>query len=265
VIGGVPRPRTDQPHAAALHARHPVERAVGILEVLAEAVDGLGVSEIARRAGIPKTSAARVLANLVAAGMVVQDRRVYVPGPRLIRLAGNVVTPGGEGLRRLLMPYITLLRDETGLEVAFAVIRRGRVHFDTPIYGPALSPVLTSLPLWAPVHCTATGKALLAFMGSANVGWPSQAPLARYTDATITSPDALAQELMQIRRAGFATGRSEYIEGIDGVAAPVFGTRRRSIGALAVCGRSDEFDWRVTGSTLRRVAGSVSTAVRSLG
>jgi DNA-binding IclR family transcriptional regulator len=249
----------DPGHTAIAHgSRRPVIRAMEILEVLVDAECALGVTEVGQRAGIPKSTAARLLNELVDIGMAARSGRLYGPGPRLRNLVKRADRRGTARMRRLVVPDLVRLHDETGLDVAFATLRQGRVQFETVFYGPDRADVLSAVPLSTPAHCTGTGKVLLAYTPRATISQPLDA----YTERTITDPVALARELEQIRRDGIAHNDREYIDGIGSIAVPVLGARKRAVGALAVCGSADVIDAGRVRDASRRAGRAASAAIR---
>jgi DNA-binding IclR family transcriptional regulator len=233
-------------------------RAMEIIEILAAAESALGLTEVARRAGVPKTTAARLLNELVDIGVAARSGIHYGPGLRLQRLTEHTQRRGKARLRRAVIPDLVRLHDETGLDVAFATLRHGRVQFETILYGPERADILGALPLSTPAHCTSSGKILLAHTPLANVDHP----LVAFTDRTITDPAVLARELEQARREGVAASTGEYVAGIGSLAVPVFGTGTRLIGALVVCGGPDVVDAGRAREALRRAGHAAGGAVR---
>jgi IclR family transcriptional regulator, KDG regulon repressor len=249
---------SDPTEGAAAAARRPIARAVEILEVLTDAAAGLGVTEVARRTGLPKSTAARLLNELTEIGMVARVGHRYQQGPRFRNLIQTANTRGAAGLRRMLMPAMLALHDETGLDVAFATLDQGRVLFETALYGPERAQVLSSVPLSTPAYCTCSGKVLLAYSPVPAVG----EPLTAHTDRTITDPAQLARELVRIRRDGIAYNDGEYIDGLSSLAVPVFGPRMRLVGSLALCGSANAVDVGRVRAALSRAARSASAAIR---
>jgi DNA-binding IclR family transcriptional regulator len=226
--------------------------------VLADGAGPLGVSEVARRAGLPKTTAARMLAELTDATIADRVGVRYLPGPRLVAMVNRLMSVGAEDLRRLLLPTLVQLHDLTGLEVALATMRYGRVHFVDVLYGQARADTLSTLPLWAPAHCTCSGKVLLAF----NRSRTARGPLTAYTPNTITDQTVLAQQLWRIRREGVAYNNGEYVSGLSSMACPVFGRGPTALAAIAVCGTSDDFDLAEVRTALRHITRTANTALR---
>jgi DNA-binding IclR family transcriptional regulator len=235
-------------------------RAFRILEVLADGTAPLGVSEVARRAGMPKTTTARMLTELTSATIVERIGLRYIPGPRLVAMVNRIMSAGMEDVRRLLLPYLVQLHDLTGLEVALATMRYDRVHFVEVLYGQVRADTLSTLPVWAPAHCTCSGKALLAFNRSRTV----LGPFTAYTSKTITDQAALARELWRTRREGVAYNNGEYVAGLSSMAGPVFGRNSSALAAIAVCGTVDDFDLPEARAALRHVTRAATVALRQM-
>ena len=241
--------------------RRPIARAFRIQEVLASSATPLGVSALSRRADLPKSTVSRIIANLADAGMAERVGARYVAGPRLLSLADRITADGTADLRRWLLPYLVQLHDLTGLAVAFATLHYGRVHYSDVFYGRSTADKLANLPLWAPAHCTAAGKVLLAYSRSSGPAWR----LAAQADFTQVDPAEFSQELWRIRREGVAYHNGEYVTGISGMAVGLFNRNGAVVGAVALCGPADAFEVAEARTALRHVAGTASSELRRRG
>src|SRR5438067_11832277 len=152
-------PRTGQP---ALRLVGAVQRAFNVLDALAEADTELGTNEIARRTGINASSVSRLLATLVAGGLVehVQDSGRYRLGLRLLQL-GNVVLARLD-LRQIARPHLQALVATTGETATLSA--PGERDAVTVDFVQSLSSVQGLARLGRPglAHATATGTVLLA-------------------------------------------------------------------------------------------------------
>jgi len=196
-----------------------VARAVALLDALAESPDGLRVSELARRIGVNASSASRLLATLERGGLV--DREpggAYRLGLHLVAMADAVLAR--LDVRELARPRLRALAAETG-ESATLSVPAGREAV-TVDFVPAESSVVSMARLGRPsvAHATATGKVMLAFGA---VGSADALDLASYTERTIVSPEALADEVEAVRRRGWAEAIGEREPDLVGLAAPIFG------------------------------------------
>jgi DNA-binding IclR family transcriptional regulator len=111
-----------------------------------------------------------------------------------------------------------------------------------------------------PAHCTATGKAMLAFL-PAEVTENIARNLTRYTDTAITSKSELFREIAKAREAGFAVSHEDWREGVSGLAAPIFSSDGQVVAAVGISGpveRLGEKALRKFGPLVRGVANRIS-------
>jgi DNA-binding IclR family transcriptional regulator len=250
-------PRTGKPAVRRVAA---VERAVAVLEALADGSRELGTNELARRTRLHPSTVSRLLATLVAAGFVehVPDSGRYRLGLRLLHL-GNAVL-GGLDLREVARPHLQSLTEETGETATLSA--PGEREAVTVDFVQSAASVQSVARLGRPSvpHATAVGKVLLAFGG---VPLP-RGPLPRYTTRTLTDRGALAAEVERARAHGWARARGEREEDLNAIAAPVRGSRGELAAVLGVQGPAARFDApameRALGPLLER-AGAVSDAL----
>ncbi|MCN9241126.1 IclR family transcriptional regulator [Streptomyces sp. RY43-2] len=240
--------------------RAAVDKAISLLVVLGDRAHGeTGVSELARRARMSKSTAYRVLGMLERNGVVERVGTGYRLGERLHHLGRAVYAPGAEGVRDLLLPYLADLYETTRETVHLAVLHGTHVVYLAKLYGHRPTPVPSRIGGRLPAHTTAVGKVLLAYDSDAAERVLSE-PLERFTDHTLTDPDELAAELDAIRRSGVAFDDEEYQPGLACVAAPVLSRGGRAVAALSVAGRHGRIDTRALSGQARRVCASASRA-----
>jgi DNA-binding IclR family transcriptional regulator len=226
-------PRTGQPAERRVAA---VERALTVLDALADGQAELGTNEIARRTGVNASTVSRLLATLAAADMVehVPATGRYRLGLRLLQL-GNAVA-GRLDLREIARPHLQALARETGETATIsAPDEHDAVTLDFVQSGSSVQSV-AQIGRPSIAHATATGKVLLAFTGTS----PAE-PLTAYTARTVTDRDRLAAELVRVRRNGYAEAVGEREPDLNAVAAPVFGSRNELVGIVGVQGPASRF------------------------
>ncbi|HZQ15808.1 MAG TPA: IclR family transcriptional regulator [Gaiellaceae bacterium] len=250
-------PRTGQPAARHVAA---VERALAVVDALADGGEELGTNELARRTGINASTVSRLLATLAAAGIVehVAATGRYRLGLRLLQL-GNTVLARLD-LRDLARPHLQALVDATG-ETATLSAPGGRDAV-TVDFVQSASSVQSVARVGRPSigHATATGKVLLAF-GSVSL---PRGPLAALTDRTIVDRAVLAEELERVRRRGYASALGEREPDLNAIAAPVLDGAGELAAIMGVQGPSSRFgDERMRQALpqLLRRAGAVSQAL----
>jgi DNA-binding IclR family transcriptional regulator len=220
--------RTGQPavrHVAA------VERAFAVLDVLAGGQAELGTNEIARRTGINPSTVSRLLATLVSAGFVehVAASGRYRLGLRLLEL-GNAVLARLD-LREIARPHLQALAEATGETATLSAPAEGHAVTVDFVQSPSTVQSVARLGRPSVAHATATGKLLLAFGGQALPERPE-----RYTDRTLTDPAELGAEIARVRERGYAEAVGEREEGLNALAAPIWGPQRELAGMLGVQG-----------------------------
>ena len=190
-----------------------LSRSFAILRALEGATEGLSLSQIADRTGLPRSSVHRLVTALDREGFVAPASTSggILLGPEVMRLAESV----RPDLRARLHGTLELLFTQLNETVDLAVLDVDHLRFIDQIPAPhrlrAVSTVGDSFPL----HCTANGKAVLALLPPETVTTILPALLARHTPNTLTSRDALIAELDQIRHTGLAFDREEHTEGIS--------------------------------------------------
>jgi DNA-binding IclR family transcriptional regulator len=214
-----------------------VERAIAILDQLAQGTWQTG-AELARGLGVHRSTALRLLGTLERHALVERDTRTarYRLGRRLPQLA-SVVT-GEFDLRYLARPICERLAVASGETATLELLIDDAI---VPIEEATVSDSVVTVN-WLgrryPVHCTASGKAFLAFGSAVVRERVLSGPLTKVTPRTVTDRARLSAQLEQVRRLGVARTHEELEMGLDAIAAPVFGPDGEMAAALDVSGPS---------------------------
>jgi DNA-binding IclR family transcriptional regulator len=190
-----------------------ISRAVQLLQALNGERDGLSLSQLAARTGLPRSTVHRLLVALEVEGFVAAASptgRMRL-GPALLQLADS----GRPDLQQLLRPEMQRLFDELNETIDLAVLDGDHLRFVDQIPAPHRLRAVSAVGATFPLHCTANGKAVLAMMDDDEVRDLLPARLPRHTPNTITSRKALLAELEVIRAAGVACDREEHTLGIS--------------------------------------------------
>jgi DNA-binding IclR family transcriptional regulator len=225
--------------ADARHARasrvQSVDRAVVLLQAVAAASGREATApSLAEACGLNRATAWRILTTLEGHGVVRHDRRSgqWSVGAAVAEIARAVAGPD---LVALAEPVLARLSARTG-ETADLAVLRGRDLAYVAEVRPAAILSAEWLGRTVPLHATSTGKALLAFLGEGELHRLLPAVLTAHTATTLTDLDALAAELAQTRRRGYATCRGELEPHLHGVSAPVLDRSGRVRGVVSVWG-----------------------------
>ncbi|MGI8418759.1 MAG: IclR family transcriptional regulator [Nakamurella sp.] len=235
----------------------PATAAARLLQVLgafsAES-PALGLTEIAFRTGLPKSTVHRLVAELTVWNALERgaDRR-YRIGLRVWEL--GTLAPRSRGLGEVAAPFLEDIRTATGQNALLGVLDGTETVYVQRLSGSLAVPLKIRVGSRLPVHATGVGLALLANSPLSLRGEVLASPLQRFTDRTVVDPRELRRILAEIRRRGFAVSDRQVERVGMSVAAPVFdGTG--VVAALSVVMPS--------GSDLRRYAPVVVAASRGL-
>src|SRR3989442_8813086 len=181
-----------------------VARAAGILEALADSVEELGVPELGRRIGVHKATASRLLATLGGHDLVERNPATvkYRLGFGLVRLAA-VVTAGLD-LVRQARPTLERLAQAAGETVNLAVLDGDRVVNIDQITAGHLVVNVNWVGKRTPLHCTSSGKVLLAHVPQGERDRLLRGRLERLTPNTIVDRDLLDAQLQEADIRGYA-------------------------------------------------------------
>jgi DNA-binding IclR family transcriptional regulator len=197
------------------------------ISLVLDAFEGPGrltLAQIVRRTGLPRSSAHRMLERLVQLRWLRRSGRDYELGMRLVELGSLAVHQ--DRLVRAAAPLLGELHRATGLVVHLAVLDAPDVVYLDRIGDRAIP---TRVGGRQPAHCTAVGKAMLAYSDAA-VDLRE-----RKTKYSISTSSQLAAELAKVRAHGVAFEREESVLGFGCVAAPI-GDPGEAVAAVSVCG-----------------------------
>jgi DNA-binding IclR family transcriptional regulator len=219
-----------------------IERAFAVLASLGEGP--IGVTDVAARVGIPKSTAARMLLALAKEGAVEQipgDTR-YRLGPRLSALA-----TGARPTRRLVAiahPYLVELAERTGEATGLSVPEGPTMHYVDQVESPNPVQVRDWTGTRIPMHAVSSGQVFLAHFPPPAISRFLATPLERFTAQTITDASGLLARLREVRSKGYSWVREEYALGISSVAAPVADQDGEVVAAVHVHGPTYRFPGR---------------------
>ncbi len=214
-----------------------IDRALTIMEVLAESKKGLTNSEISRKLKLPKSTASYLLRTLQQRGYLYRDRDLgrYRVTAKLFSV-GSLALHGLE-LNDIALPVLQKLVDKTGLTSHLAILDGHEAVFVQKVDKPGMIKMNTWIGRRLDVHSTGVGKALIAYAAPAVMeeiirekGLPKRTP------NTITSSAQLFSELAKVRSMGYATDNCENSPDIKCIAAPIFNSNGKVEAAVSVTG-----------------------------
>jgi len=226
--------RTGKPATRQVAA---VQRAIAILDELAEARGELGTNEIARRTGINVSTISRILATLAGGGLVdhVASTGRYRLGAGVVRLANAA----GLDLRSLARPHLADLARHVGETVTLSVPGEHEAFTLDFVQSQLSVRSVAEVGRVSVAHATAVGKVFLAHGGRLPDG-----PLRAFTERTIVDPAVLEVEVATTRERGWGQAVGEREEDLNAVAAPVQDRAGQLVAILGVQGPAVRFSAR---------------------
>lgn len=236
-------------------------RALNILDALGGMGNALGVSEISRRLGLPKSTVFRLLTQLVESGYVTRLGTEYRLSLHTFSLGNRYADSRIKGLREIAAPHLGDLFIATGYAVGLAVLDDTSVvwldtlqstqgaRLEVPAAGDRAEP-----------NSTCVGKVLVAYSPPDTVRTVLAGLLQARTPKSITTRTAFLDEINLVRTTGFAIEREEWAPGLVGVAAPVLldGGQRAAVAAYGP--DSDQFDTAVIAQRVQAAARGVAVS-----
>jgi DNA-binding IclR family transcriptional regulator len=212
-----------------------LDRAVTILNILAEAREGVGLADVAIAAGVHKSTAHRIIMSLESQRLIARDPATskYRLGLRLFELGSAAIAQFN--IRDRARRFLEMVVNEAGETVHLCVMDAGEVLYLDKIE-PVRSIRLSSrIGLRNPAHCTAVGKAMMAWLPETEVEAIAQRHgLRRFTPTTITTLAELRAEFIKIRACGYAVDDEEHEDGVRCIAAAVRDHSGRPAAAISI-------------------------------
>ena len=172
--------------------------------------------------------------------------------------ARNDASPMLSTLDKGLRGLEALARSDSGSESLTSLSRAVGIHRTTMFR--ILGTLRAQIGSRRPTHCTAAGKTFLAALPEAEREAILRKPLAAFTPRTVTRPEQIRQQLVEVRRRGFAWDDEEYLDGVRCVAAPVFGIDRGVVGVISLAAPTMRAPWE----RLWRLGAQVSATAREI-
>lgn len=211
-----------------------------IIELLARSSTPLSLTEIARALDLTKSNVHRLLATLHESAYLIrdQDTGTYTASIRLWELGSAVLAK--LDLRLHAAHLMESLAEQTDESVHLSIREHNEVVYVHKEDSPNPIRAYSQIGGRAPIHCVATGKAMLAFEPRESILRIAK-NLQAHTGTTITDPEDLLVELERIRHQGYAINQGEWREGVYGVGVPIFDGVGQVIAAIGLSGPKDRF------------------------
>ena len=197
-----------------------IARAASVLRALENEPDGLSLGKIAQRVDLSRSTVQRIVDALTEEHLLIgaSPTSGVKLGPAILRMASNSSFDFVEFIR----PYIAELSQQTGETVDVSEMQKRRTVFVDQVVGSARLNIVSTIGEAFPLHCLASGKAMLSTLSDAELAKRlGSKPMEKHTPDTITRLDDLAVELAEVRKTHIAYDTEEHLEGVSAIGTPI--------------------------------------------
>jgi DNA-binding IclR family transcriptional regulator len=235
-----------------------LDRAAAILGAFDATHRELSLAALVARSGLPRSTTHRTADRMIRLGWLDKPQDRYRIGNRLFEIAS--LAPIRLELREAALPFLQDLHSATKTTVQLGVLDGAQILVVEKITGHRPMPMLSQVGGIIPAHCSALGRAILAYSDTATIDAVLGAGLTPRTPRTLTNPVAVLRELTAIPPRGWAIDREEGNIGVSCVAAPIFGPLGEVAAALSVTGPTALVRADRIGPAVRLAAAAASRA-----
>lgn len=217
-----------------------VDRALQLLEILAEHPEGMQPKEFESILELNKITVHRLLATLENRGFVERQGNNYKIGLKLVELSSMKLN--NIELKTEAAPYLRKLVNLLGLPVQMAILEGNEAVFIEKIESISTFHMYSQIGKRIPLYASGVGKVLLSQKTDEKIlSDLSKVTFQAFTHRTLTSPQSVLAEIQTARKQGYAIDNEEHEEGIFCIAAPIYDYRGQIIAAISVGGKEPEF------------------------
>lgn len=244
-----------------------LQRGMKVLDALLDARAPLSLEQICTYTGLPKSTAFRIIVNLLQGQYLVETENGYWLGLKMLRFGALVEEQ--LDLIQQARPFLTQLRVQVNETIHLAVLDDDLrvIYVEKLSTQHAVGLMMSRIGITAPMHCTALGKVMAAFRLEDEIRhWIRAHGLKPITEVTITDEDAFLQELREIRDRGYAVDNGEFEASVRCVAAPIRDRTGTVIAAVSISGPDNRMPARLISNSMgRQVVETASHISQALG
>lgn len=213
-----------------------LDKGLFLLETIEQAAQPISLQELWQTLKWDKSTIYRLLMTLEKRGYIHRDpkERKYSLGMKIYALYDSLIRK--LDVQQITKSHLVLLARRTGQTAHLAVAVGGCIVFIDRAVGSETLSVNTQIGAMEPLHCTALGKAYLAYVEPEKLEELLPGPLEKYTPRTIVSSRGLQKEMAAIRGRGYAVDDEEYNDGILCIASPILNAHGLPVALLGVSG-----------------------------
>ncbi|TLP37728.1 IclR family transcriptional regulator [Arcobacter arenosus] len=237
-----------------------VENALKILECFTVDDTEKRVTEISNELGLAKSTVSRLLKTLLNQGYVKKnlENQKYSLGNKVLTLYSALMS--NMEIVKEAHPFLEELAKDTSESVQLAELDKNKVIYMEQIKSSFPIQIFAHIGRVNPVHCTSSGKLLLAYKDFHTIENILSKGLEKYTKYTITDEDKLKKELLEIRDLGYCYIENEFIDGIVSIAAPIRDYNKNVIAAVSLVGPIQ----RINGVKAQKYIGKVVETAKKI-
>lgn len=225
-------------------------KAVKLLDCFTITAPERGISELAEMTGMLKSTVHNIVTTFEKCRILEKnpENNKYRLGLKILQLGNNFLSTND--IRNSIKPFLARISEKISENVYFVVLSDDEALYLDAVYPSMFSPGRTIIGNRAPLFCTGVGKAMLANLSVEDVKRILSKGMPSYTRNTITDEARLMEELTAVQQRGYAVDNMEHEYGIKCVAAPLFNSNGKVMGAISVSGPSLRF----SDDTIRKYA-----------
>lgn len=217
-----------------------IDRALNLLEVLAERPDGMSITELSQQLDLAKSTTHRLLFTLLERNYVEQDETtaMYSLGLRCVALSTSMLN--SIDIRKIARDSLVELSERSKEVVHLCIHDKNEAVYIDKVESDQTIRMYSQVGRRVFMHCSGVGKALLSGFEKEEVdSLINEKGLPRFTKTTITDREALHKHLQLIRERGYAIDENEHEKGIRCIAAPIYDFHGKVIAAISIAGPAD--------------------------
>ncbi len=216
-------------------------KAMKVLECFSNERPELGITEIADRLDLNKSTVHNIASTFESLGYLAQNAETgkYYLGVKLLQF--SYIVNNHMGFRKFLLPYMKRIAAELGETVYMGIPHERDVLYIECYSAGSNAGARNILGERARMHCTGLGKAMLAYLSPARIEQYLSVPLEKYTQTTITTRERLLAEIEITRARSYAVDNMEHEHGITCIGVPIFGNDGKLVAAVSISAPSPRF------------------------
>lgn len=239
---------------------HSLDKGLVLLETIEQETYPITLHALWKKLGWDKATILRMCNTLERRGYIRKDpsTKQYSLGLKIFGLYESILKH--IDVQQMAKQYLERISQETGESAHLAFFIEKSAVFIDKVVGSKDPPINVQIGGREPLHCTAMGKAFLAFSEIPDLGQQLEIPLKKYTPQSIDSPEELEQELEKIKSRSYAVDNEEYIAGVRCIAAPIFNHTGVPVAAIGISAPKE----RIPDTRIERYGTIISTTAAEL-